>query len=91
MNLNIVENAKSIESDILVVNMFEGEQTSVAIANKYAIEEDGFKGNFGETYLLPTYGQEPYKKILVIGFGKKEEFSPDKLREVVAKSIKKSM
>ena len=31
------------------------------------------------------------RKVLVIGFGKKEEFSPNKLREAVAKAIKKCM
>ena len=38
MEIKVVENAKSIESDILVVNLFEGKQTSVEIANKYSVE-----------------------------------------------------
>ena len=63
MEIKVVENTKAIESDILVVNMFEGEQTSSDLANTYAIEQDGFKGKFGETYLLPTYGKEIYKNI----------------------------
>ena len=41
--------------------------------------------------MLQTYGQEKAKKILVIGFGKKEEFNAHKLRETVVKSIKKAM
>ena len=89
MEIKVIENAASVEADILVVNQFEGGKTSVDLANKYAIEEDNFKGKFGETYLLPTYGNAPYRKVLVIGFGKKEDFCPDKLREAVAKSIKK--
>ena len=89
MEIKVVENAASVESDILVVNQFEGEKTSNDLANKYAVEEDNFKGKFGETYLLPTYGQSPYRKVLVIGFGKKEEFCPNKFREAVAKAIKK--
>lgn len=91
MNINVVNNAREFESDALVVNKFEGENTTVEIANKYAIEEDKFEGKFGETYILPTYGQEKYRKIIVIGFGKKEEFNPNRLREAVAKSIKKAM
>ena len=89
MEIKVVENVKSIESDILVVNLFEGEKTSNDLANEYAVEQDNFKGKFGETYLLPTYGKEPFRKILIIGFGKKEEFCPNKLREAVAKAIKK--
>ena len=91
MEIKVVENPAQVEADILVVNQFEGEKTTNDLANKYAIEEDNFKGKFGETYLLPTYGNAPYRKVLVIGFGKKEEFCPNKLREVIAKSIKKSM
>ena len=91
MEIKVVENAASVEADILVVNQFEGEKTSNDLANKYAVEEDNFKGKFGETYLLHTLGNEPYRKVLIIGFGKKEEFCPNKLREAVAKAVKKSM
>ena len=90
MEIKVVENTASIEADILVVNLFEGEKTSNDLANEYAVEEDNFKGKFGETYLLPTYRNAPYRKVLVIGFGKKEEFCPNKLREAVAKAIKKA-
>lgn len=91
MEIKVVENAKSIESDILVVNMFEDGKTICELANTYAVEQDKFKGKFGETYLLPTYGQEVYRKILVLGLGKKSDFNPNKMREATAKAIKKAM
>ena len=91
MEIKVVQDAKAIEADILVVNQFEGEKTSNELANTYAIEQDNFKGKFGETYLLPTYGKEVYRKVLILGLGKKEEFSPHKMREAVAKAIKKAM
>ncbi|MCQ2744078.1 MAG: leucyl aminopeptidase [bacterium] len=91
MEIKVVENVKAINADIFVVNMFENEKTLSELANHYAIEEDNFKGKFGETYLLPTYGKELYKKILVLGLGKKEDLCPNKLREAVAKAIKKAM
>ncbi len=91
MEIKVVENVKTIESDILIVNLFEGEKTSNDLANEYAITQDNFKGKFGETYLLQTYGKEPYRKVLVLGLGKKEEFCPNKLREAVAKAVKKCM
>ena len=91
MEIKVVNNTKTIASDILVVNLFEGEKTTSDLANQYAIEEDNFKGKCGETYLLPTYGKEPYRKVLVLGLGKKEEFNPNKLREAVAKAVKKAM
>ena len=70
MEIKVVENAKAIEADILVVSMFEDEKTSVELANTYALEQDNFKGKFSETYLLPTYGKEVFKKVLVLGLGK---------------------
>ena len=91
MEIKVVENAKSVKSDILVVNKFEDSLTSVELANKYAVEQDNFKGKFGETYLLPTYGEEVFKKVLVLGLGKKEELNPNKLREAVSKAVKKAM
>ena len=91
MEIKVVENSKSINCDLLVVSMFEGEKTSCELANKYAVDEDKFEGKFGETYLLPTYGQEVYRKVLVLGLGKKEEFNPNKMREASAKAIKKAI
>lgn len=91
MDIKVVFNTKEINCDILIVNQFEGQLTSEEVANRYAIEKDGFKGKFGETYLLQTYDKLPASKILVIGFGKKEEFNNNKLREAVAKAVKKAM
>ena len=91
MEIKVVQDVKTIDADILVVNMFEGDKTISELANKYAIEQDGFKGKFGETYLLPTYGQEVYRKVLVLGLGKKEDFTPNKMREAIYKAVKKCM
>ena len=91
MEIKVVFNTKEIDCDILIVNQFEGQLTSEEVANRYAIERDGFKGKFGETYLLQTYDKLPASKIMVIGFGKQEEFNNDRLREAIAKSVKKAM
>lgn len=91
MEIRVVKETQHQECDVLVVNKFETENTTSEIANKYAVEEDHFEGKFGETYVLPTYGKEPHRKIIVVGFGKKEEFNANKLREAVAKAITKAM
>ncbi len=91
MEIKVVSDLQGQECDILVVNQFEGEKTTQELANKYAIEEDKFEGKFGQTYLLPTYGKQKARKILVIGFGKKAEFTPDKLRIATEKALKKAI
>lgn len=89
MEIKVSQNVKDTATEVLVINQFEGEKTSQEIANKYAVEKDGFDGKFGHTYLIHTLGQAPADKILIVGFGKRDEFNANKMREVVAKAIKK--
>lgn len=89
MEIKVFENVNTQACEVLVINKFEGENTTVELANKFAVDKDRFEGKFGETYLLHTLGQIPADKILIIGFGKKEEFDADKMRQAVAKSVKK--
>lgn len=89
MELTISENLREQKCDVLVINMFEGEKTSQELANKYALDEDNFKGKFKNTYLLQTYDKIPARKILVIGMGKKDEMSLDRAREIGAKVTNK--
>ena len=89
MEIKVSQNVKDTPVEVLVINKFEGEKTSEELANTYAVDKDNFEGKFGQTYLLHTLGKIPADKILIIGFGKKEEFDHNKMREAVAKSIKK--
>lgn len=89
MEIKVSNDVKNLAVDVLVINMFEDEKTSQELANKYAIDRDGFKGKLGQTYLLQTYGQIPAQKILIAGCGKREEFGDNEVRTVVYKSIKK--
>ena len=67
MEIKVIQNTQNQECDVLVVNKYEGENTTSEIANRYAVEEDKFEGKFGETYVLPTYGKEKHRKVIVIG------------------------
>ena len=86
--------------DVLVVGMYEKTEILKGVAAsvdealgeliaKFVIEKDKFEAKFGSTYLLQTYGKIPANKVLVIGLGEKEKFTPNKLRELSAKIIKK--
>ena len=89
MKIERKENLREEKCDVLVINMFEDGKTSQELANKYAIEEDKFKGKFKESYLLQTYDKIPARKILVMGMGKKEELTNDKVIELGAKITNK--
>ena len=89
MDIKISQDVKNTPVEVLVINQFEGEKTSQELINTYAIEKDHFEGKLGQTYLLHTLGKISADKILVVGFGKREEFDHNKMREVVAKAVKK--
>lgn len=89
MIIKVANNVKEQNTEVLVINLFEGEKTSQELANKFALEKDHFEGKFGQTYLLQTLGQCPADKILVVGFGKREELNGAKITELTAKAVKK--
>ena len=89
MEIKVSQNVKDTKIEVLVINKFEGENTSENLANTYAVEKDGFEGKFGQTYLLHTLGQISADKILVVGTGKREDFDHNKMREAVSKAVKK--
>lgn len=87
MNIKLIENIEKTE--VLVINKYENEKTTIDFVNKYVIEKDNFEGKFGETYLIHTLENHNADKILVVGFGKREEFNQNKVREASAKAVKK--
>ncbi len=89
MDIKVSQDVKNVPVEVLVISQFEGEKTSQELINTYAIDKDHFEGKLGQTYLLHTLGKISADKILVVGFGKKEEFDHNKMREVVAKAVKK--
>lgn len=87
--------------DVLVVGIYEKTETLNGVIasvdealgdliSEFVIKKDKFKSKFKETYLLQTYGKIPANKVLVVGLGEKEKFTPNKLRELSAKIINKA-
>lgn len=87
-------------ANVLVLNLYEGVKIpsgatgSIDIAldgliSKFVIAKEGFDGKFGSMYVLPTNGRITAEKVLLVGMGKVKEFTPNRLRELSAKIIKK--
>lgn len=101
MEVNVLNSELKDQScDVLVVGLWENTQTlSGVIASvdealgdlisEFIIKKDKFEGKFKTSYLIQTYGKIPANKVLVVGLGKKDEFNPNKLRELTAKIVKK--
>lgn len=98
----IVENASltEVKADLVVVNLFEGVKIPAGgtgavdhylsgLISDFVIEKEAFDGKFGNMYLLPVANIENFSKILVVGLGKFEDFSLNKIRELSSKVIQK--
>ena len=72
--------------DVLIVNLFEGVEqpaggtgavdAALGGAIIELIKDEEFKGSLGDTAVIRTCGRIPAKKVLLIGLGKRDEFSP---------------
>ena len=87
MEIKIVENIKETKCDVIIINKFEGKETTCELANKFLPED--FKGKKGEIFVLHTHREIPAEYILVLGLGKEEELDNNVIRESISKAIKK--
>lgn len=99
MEINVLNaQLKEQACDILVVGIWEKTETLTGVISavdealgglisEFVIKKDKFEGKFNTMYLLQTYGKIPANKVLVVGLGEKEKFTPNKLREVSAKIV----
>jgi len=103
MDIKIIQGSLTeVSCDVLIVNLFEGvkkpgggtgavDSAIDNIISEYVTGKDDFKGKFKDTYVIPTYGKIPAEKILLVGLGKAEDFDLNRVREVAAKAVKKSI
>jgi leucyl aminopeptidase len=81
----------------VVVNLFEGvtkpagataaidKELGGAIANFVAAGD--FRGKFKECFVFPTLEKIPAARVFLVGLGKREDFTLDRIREVSAKAV----
>ena len=87
MKIEIVQNAKEVECDVLIVNKFLDELTSSPVINKFAPKS--FKGNPGEIFYIHTQGELLSKYVMAVGFGSEKDVDNNIIRESIAKAVKK--
>lgn len=95
MDIFVVNNNLSkLNADVLVTPVFENADFNNAELNEfysYSKNNQGLTGKFSEMVLLPTFDKMQIKNILFLGLGKKEEFTPNKLRVVASKALQKTL
>ena len=88
-----------IEAGAIVVNFFEGmERTEGEIATidkaldgaiSQLISQGEIKGKLNEITIVHSLGKLPATRVVVVGLGKKEELSQDKVRGAVAEACRR--
>jgi leucyl aminopeptidase len=93
-----VQNLLSYQGDALIVNLFEGvtrpggataavdAALSGAIAT--AIRRRELSGKLHERLLLHTFGRLPARQVLVIGLGKQQDLTADRVRSASAEALR---
>lgn len=94
----VVGDVVKFRGDALVVNLFEGLKTpggataavdrALSGAIRKLIQGGEATGKWGEQTLVHTLGKLPVARVLIVGLGKREEFTLDRVRSVSAESAK---
>lgn len=99
MDLRVLnEDVSRIETDALVVNLFEGAgepagatkavDTLLDGAIKSLIDVGEIKGKAGEMVLIHTLGKMPARRVVVAGLGKQEKFNLDRVRRLSGEVVR---
>lgn len=84
----------SIKADAIVVNLFEGIEhpggatgavdRTLDKAITALIKQGEFKGKFNEISIIHSLGKVPARIVAIVGLGKKEDFTLDRIRTLAA-------
>ncbi len=87
------------EDEVVVVNLFEGVDRpggatgAVDAATGHQISAliatDDVSGKFKDVTVLPTFDRIPANRVMVVGLGRREDFTLDRVREVSARAATK--
>ncbi len=91
-------NLNEVKCDAVIVNLFSGTDKLAgvdAVIDRNLgglisglIKSGEIKGKLSELHIIHTLGKLPARLVVVAGLGKKEEFNLDKVRNVMAESIR---
>jgi len=93
-----VEKAKidQKQTSLLIIGVFENEQNfsqskeldpSVLTYIKETLDDKDFRGTFGSSMIVYTLGKGPMKKILLLGLGKRKQFTDEMARIAAGKAV----
>jgi leucyl aminopeptidase len=101
MDINVIHGAiQEQDTDLIVVNLFEGVtqpggatgavDRALGGAVRDLIAGGDFKGKLDETAVLYPRGAIPARRVLIVGLGKAEEFTLDRVRRASATAARRA-
>ena len=92
-------NVATIETDALIVNLFEGVKKPAGATGSVDTLLDGIisqlilegevTGKKNEATLIHTLNKMPASRVMIVGLGQKSKFSPDVLRQVLGTAMRR--
>ena len=93
-----VANATKFETDGLVVGLLEGTKSLSGLAEAVdsafggqigeVLSHQAITGKFGEAHVMFTFGKLPAARVCVVGLGKREQLSLDRVRHAAANGVR---
>ncbi len=74
---------KNLDKELLLLGCFENETKTTLDLEDELTKTNSFKGKFSESYVTRKEG----KSVLVVGLGKKDELTAEKLRKALAQGV----
>ena len=82
------------DADLLVVPTFDGPEAGPGLKELGrgldsdpldVLRDNRFRGKLGETFTIPTLGGAAAPSLLIVGLGKREDLTPDRIRRAAGK------
>ena len=99
MEINVVvQDIAKVQADAIVINLFEGTESPAGATGVVDKSLDGIisdlirqgelKGKFNEISIIHTYGRIPARIVAVVGLGKRDDLTPDRIRIIIAQACR---
>ncbi|HJV65469.1 MAG TPA: leucyl aminopeptidase [Geomonas sp.] len=96
MNIEIASTSvNSYATPALIIGCFENSREEIFTSCDQALEgrleqlfeQKQFRGKPGTTHLIPTFGKLAAERLLLVGLGKKEELTAERLRQAAGNAV----
>ncbi|MEJ2739452.1 MAG: M17 family peptidase N-terminal domain-containing protein, partial [Dehalococcoidia bacterium] len=94
----VVQDIAKVQADAIVINLFEGTESPAGATGVVDKSLDGIisdlirqgelKGKFNEISIIHTYGRIPARIVAVVGLGKRDDLTPDRIRIIIAQACR---